>query len=369
MELDVRHLRALCAIADAGSVRKAALQLGMTQPSLTTQLRRIEKAIGGLLFTREQSGSQPTPLGRSILARARPIVADMSALVSAAKDAAANISEAHLRIGSTGNRAVAGWLRRLHTRLPDTDTTIHVDVSATMLLQMVATQQLDVAFVHEFTGFPLPVPSGVERRVLVAREPQFIALSASHPAAERPVVRLADLADDRWVVDLTVEDECAALRRVFADAGLNPRLVHVRDNTTAAELVASGEAVTPCQPTTSAREGIVIRPLRDDPLTVRLFMVSRPHTTCAPDADALYADLKASYLELAWANAAYRLWLLRHNSPLLRSDEATPGARPPSAAASCLAPIPVTLPVPGPAPTSARAAAAPSGWRSPSAAG
>ncbi len=357
----MRHLRALCAIADAGSVRKAALQLGMTQPSLTTQLRRIEKAIGGLLFTREQSDSHPTPLGRSILARARPIVADMSALVTAA-----NISEAHLRIGSTGNRAVADWLRRLHARLPDTDTTIHVDVSATMLLQMVATQQLDVAFVHEFSGFPLPVPSGVERRVLVAREPQFIALSASHPAAERPVVRLAD---DRWVVDLTVEDECAALRRVFAEAGLNPRLVHVRDNTTAAELVASGEAVTPCQPTTSAREGTVIRPLRDDPLTVQLFMVSRPHTTCSPDADALYADLRASYLELAWANAAYRLWLLRHNNPLLRSDEAAPGARPSSAAASCLAPIPVTLPAPGPAPASARAAADPSGWRSPSAAG
>ncbi|MGW6513119.1 helix-turn-helix domain-containing protein, partial [Streptomyces niveus] len=35
MELEVRHLRALCAIADAGSLHKAARQLGMSQPSLT----------------------------------------------------------------------------------------------------------------------------------------------------------------------------------------------------------------------------------------------------------------------------------------------------------------------------------------------
>ena len=51
VELEVRHLRAVCAIADHGSVHKAARQLGVTQPSLTTQLARIERALGGRLFT------------------------------------------------------------------------------------------------------------------------------------------------------------------------------------------------------------------------------------------------------------------------------------------------------------------------------
>src|SRR5438874_11585612 len=60
VELEVRHLRAVCAIADAGSVRRAARELGMTQPSLTTQLRRIEKALGGQLFFRGATGSRPT---------------------------------------------------------------------------------------------------------------------------------------------------------------------------------------------------------------------------------------------------------------------------------------------------------------------
>jgi DNA-binding transcriptional LysR family regulator len=307
----------LCTIADAGSVRKAAAQLGMTQPSLTTQLRRIENAIGGLLFTRGQAGCQPTPLGRSVLSRARSIVADMSTLVTEAKEAAVSTGGARLRVGSIGSRAVPGWLRRLHARLPETDTTIHVDVSVSMLLHMVAMNQLDVAFVYEVEGFPLRLPPGVRQRVLVEREPQFIAMSATHVAAERPLVRLCDLAGDKWMVDPTADDECAAVRRAFTAVGRTPRLVHVRDNTTAAELVASAEAVCPCQPTSRPRAGTVIRPLEDDPLTVRLSVVSGPRIAEAGETDAVYADLQDAYLELAWANPAYREWLMRNDSGLL----------------------------------------------------
>lgn len=57
----MRHLRALCAIADTGSLHRAARLLGTSQPALTTQLRRIEHSLGGLLFSRERTGCRPTP--------------------------------------------------------------------------------------------------------------------------------------------------------------------------------------------------------------------------------------------------------------------------------------------------------------------
>ncbi|MBI0379518.1 LysR family transcriptional regulator [Streptomyces albiflaviniger] len=383
----MRHLRALCAIADTGSLRKAARQLGMTQPSLTTQLRRIENTIGGRLFSREVTGSRPTPLGRSVLCRARPIVAEMNALVDEVRLEAGQTADARLRIGSTGSRAVVGWLRRLRARYPDADTTIHIDVSANALLQMVAANQLDVAFVHEVEGAPLRVPEGVERRVLVEREPQFVALAETHPAAARPVVRLADLAADQWMVDPSVDGEGPGLRRVLAAAGLNPRVVY-GDYLTAADLVASGEVVTPCQPTARSRQGVAVRPLHGDPLTVRLFLASRAVPAAArsgadgfvpgavartvaaepvPDAvvrtggtdpvldpvsgvpigvdatepgaapldadvdapapgtpldvDAFFGDLADAYFEIAWASVAYRQWLVRNESPLLRFQE------------------------------------------------
>jgi len=316
VELDVRHLRVLCAIADTGSVRKAARRLGMTQPSLTTQLHRIERTVGGRLFIREQTGTRPTALGHSVLSRARPVITEMDALVAAARAEAVGPGRRRLRIGSVGSRAVAAWLRRIHDRLPETDTTIHIDISAIALIHLVAAEQLDIAFVHESEGFPLHVPAGTEQRVLVAREPQFVALAETHPAAGRPVVSLADLADDTWMVDPTADHEYAALRRVFADAGLDPRVVQVRDNATAAELVASGEAVRPCQPTSPPGPGTVLRPVHGDPLAVRLLLTWRPDTVGGPALDGLWVDLCHAYLDLASVNPAYRAWLRRHNRSL-----------------------------------------------------
>ncbi|GAA0459449.1 LysR family transcriptional regulator [Streptomyces stramineus] len=296
-------------------MRKAALQLGMTQPSLTTQLRRIEGAIGGLLFTRGQTGSRPTPLGHSVLSRARPIVADMSALITAARDAAVGADGARLRVGSIGSRVVTGWLRRIHARLPDTDITIHIEVSSHTLLQLLATNQLDVAFVHETAGFPLEFPAGVDRRVLTAREPKFVALAATHPAAGRRVIALAELAGDSWIVDPTADHEWAALRHVFTSAGLDPRLVHVRDNTTAADLVASGEAVRPCQPTAEPTPGTVLRPLLGDPLTAELSLAWRPGALSVVELSALFDDLAAAYTAAATRNDTYRAWLARDAAP------------------------------------------------------
>ncbi|WP_406731052.1 LysR family transcriptional regulator [Streptomyces sp. NBC_01794] len=320
MELEVRHLRALCAIADTGSLHKAARQLGMSQPSLTTQLRRIENSLGAELFSRERTGCRPTPLGRAVLSRARPLVAEMAALVVEAKAAAARAGGPRLSIGSTASRALAGWLRRLRERLPGTDLSLHMSVSANVLLRMVAAGQLDVAFVHEVEGCPLLVPDGLAVRVLMEREPQFISMARDHPAAAASVVELADLAGDRWMVDPTVDGEWDGLRRVLGAAGLNPSVLH-GDYLTAASLIAVGEAVAPCQPTTGPREDMAIRPLRGDPLGVRLLLFSRPGA-CAELYAAVYEELEAAYREAALRVSAYRQWLLRHKSPLLHAPAA-----------------------------------------------
>ncbi|WP_030789039.1 LysR family transcriptional regulator [Streptomyces sp. NRRL S-920] len=311
MELEVRHLRALCAIADAGSLHKAARQLGMSQPSLTTQLRRIENALGGQLFSRERTGCRPTPLGRMVLSRARPLVTEMRALVAETKAAAAGSGDGpRLRIGSTASRAIPGWLRRLRVRLPGTEISLQMDVSANALLRMAAAAQLDVVFVHEVEGSPLRLPESLRRRVLLDREPQFVSLAADHPAAERPVVRLGDLAADRWMVDPTVDGEWDGLRRVLSAAGLNPTVLH-GDYLTAASLVATGEVVTLCQPTSRGRADMAVRPLFGDPLGVRLLVAARTED----ELNAVYGELEAAYWEAARQSAAYTEWLLRAGDP------------------------------------------------------
>lgn len=60
MELELRHLRVLCAIADAGGVGRAAAALGYTQPAMSTQLRRIEGLLGEGVFLRSSAGVELT---------------------------------------------------------------------------------------------------------------------------------------------------------------------------------------------------------------------------------------------------------------------------------------------------------------------
>ncbi|MEU2539558.1 LysR family transcriptional regulator [Streptomyces iakyrus] len=317
MELEVRHLRALCAIADTGSLHRAARQLGVAQPSLSTQLRRIEQELGGVLFLRSRTGCRPTPLGRLVLSRARPLMAELHLLVTEARAAASGGTE--LRIGSTASKALAGWLRRLraHGRNPS----LHMNVSPNALLRMVADGQLDVAFVHEVEGCPLRIPAELRLRVLVEREPQCVSLPVDHPAAVKQEVDLADLAGDRWMIDPTVDGEWDAVQRMFRAARVSPHVLH-GDYHTADALVATGEVVTVCQPTRAPRPDMAVRRLKGDPLGVRLLAAARTET----DLDGVYPALEEAYGEVARQAPAYREWQER--------ERPAPGGplRPPSPA-------------------------------------
>ncbi|MFI6347601.1 LysR family transcriptional regulator [Streptomyces sp. NPDC050560] len=306
MELEVRHLRVLCAIADTGSLHKAARELGMAQPSLSTQLRRIEQALGGELFARERTGCRPTPLGRGVLSRARPLVTELASLITETRAAAARAAGPHLRIGATASRAIPGWLRRLRSRPPRREPTLQMDVSANALLRMVEGGRLDVAFVHEVEGSPLRIPPGLGTRVLVEREPQFVSLGVDHPAAAHREVRLADLAHDRWMIDSTVDGEWDGLCRVLREAKIDPPVLH-GDYLTAYSLAATGEVVTVSQPTARPRPELVIRPLQGDPLGVRLMVAARTEG----EIDLVYEELEEAYWEAAWQAPAYRDWLRR----------------------------------------------------------
>ncbi|MGW2705955.1 LysR family transcriptional regulator [Streptomyces sp. NPDC001340] len=307
MELEVRHLRVLCAIAEAGSLHRAARELGVAQPSLSTQLRRIEQALGGRLFTRDRTGSRLTPLGHLVVSRARPLVAELAAIVAETRAAAARASGGpRLRIGATASRALPGWLRRLRARVPPVEPSLQMDVSANSLLRMVAEGRLDLAFVHEVEGSPLRVPAGLRLRVLVEREPQFVTLAADHPAAAQREIPLTDLAHERWMIDSTVDGEWDGLCRVLRRAGIEPDLLH-GDYLSAYSLAAIGEVVTVSQPTARPRPDLAIRPLQGDPIGVRLLLAARTAT----ELDNGVGELEEAYWEAAHQAPAYQEWLER----------------------------------------------------------
>lgn len=76
---NLRHLRALPAIAERGSMSAAANAIGLSQPALAQGLAKLEDQFGVRLFERAPDGMKPTAEGRLILDRVRPALARLAA--------------------------------------------------------------------------------------------------------------------------------------------------------------------------------------------------------------------------------------------------------------------------------------------------
>jgi DNA-binding transcriptional LysR family regulator len=72
--LDSELLRTLAAIADSGSFTRAATVVGRTQSAVSMQVKRLEEAAGGALFTRQARGVVLTPAGERLLTTARRVL-------------------------------------------------------------------------------------------------------------------------------------------------------------------------------------------------------------------------------------------------------------------------------------------------------
>jgi DNA-binding transcriptional LysR family regulator len=73
--MDSVLLNAFLETADAGSVTRAAKALGISQPSLTLQIQRLERRLGTRLFQRHGRGVAMTESGKTLYPRARRILA------------------------------------------------------------------------------------------------------------------------------------------------------------------------------------------------------------------------------------------------------------------------------------------------------
>ncbi|WP_067462132.1 LysR family transcriptional regulator [Actinomadura macra] len=266
MQLELRHLRTLCVIADAGSLSRAAATVGVSQPALTGQLHRIEAALGGQVFRRGRLGVSPTPFGLFVLSRARSVLVTVDELLTGA---VVESGTSGVRIGGYATPVLTGLLQRLF-EMPGIRITVHTEYSPRLLLDLLASQRLDVATVVDYPGHELPAVPAVGTRV-VASEPVAVALSAGHPLADRSEVPLVALADEDWLV--TPPDGAGWPGYFYTacqEAGFAPRVRHMMtEHDMIRSLVGEGRAVAPCQATLKAGPDVVVRALSGPTLWMR----------------------------------------------------------------------------------------------------
>ena len=74
LNIPIEIVRTVVAISETGSLTKAAERLGLSQPAVSSQIKRIQGLVGGALFTKTSQGATATQLGKLVLHQARRIL-------------------------------------------------------------------------------------------------------------------------------------------------------------------------------------------------------------------------------------------------------------------------------------------------------
>ena len=323
MDIELRHLRVICAIAESGSVTKAAASLGLAQPALTAQLQRIERTLGGALFERDRRGARPTPLGELVLARARVLIPAVKGLQDDATRLAGGNRETmgRYRIGATNGPIVAGLVQRLAAAHPQATVTTYASWSGDELVEKLLAGQIDYALAG-CCGDSVPsVGDGVSWRA-VCVDAVGVLMPDWHPLAGLSEVELADLAGEQWA-DAPGDgcfNDCFAA--ACARAGFTPRPLLETDVSTCFDLVASGAAVVLAQGTCRQVPGIAMLPIAGTPLSWRHYIGWRPGGPAADGGDEVLAHATAAYLGTVGSRPRYAAWIKEnpHFGALLSSD-------------------------------------------------
>jgi len=219
MNLEVRHLRLVTAIAEEGGVTRASRKLFLTQSALSHQLAALEERLGTRLFLRLGRRMAPTPAGQRLLQSAGKLLEDLRRTEEAVTRLGSDRSGV-LRLATecyTCYHWVPPLLRAFARKWPAVELRIIADATRRPL-DALAEGRLDLAIVST------PVR---DRRFTVAPlfADELVAVVApDHPLAVRPWLRPSDFATEDLIL-YTTPEESTAFQKLLVPAGVAPRQV------------------------------------------------------------------------------------------------------------------------------------------------
>ncbi|MEV0087626.1 LysR family transcriptional regulator [Saccharopolyspora sp. NPDC050642] len=280
MDVELRQLRCLVAIADEGTFTDAAIELGVSQAAVSRTLASLESALGVRLLRRTSREVVPTAVGTQVIARARRLLAEAEDLV---RDATSG--HTRLRIGyawSAMGRHTVDFQRRWPALRPDVELSLVRTNSATGGL---AEGACDVAVVRTEPD---------QRRfdgVIVGLERRFCAVASDDPWARRRSIRLAEISERTLLIDRRTGTTTTELW----PPENRPAIEYTHELDDWLTTIATGRSVGITAESTVdqyPRPGVVFRPLRDAaPIAVRLIWWRDDPHPAAQAAVALLTDL------------------------------------------------------------------------------
>jgi DNA-binding transcriptional LysR family regulator len=197
--MDPRKLLYLASVIEHGSFKKAAKQLLISQPALSTSMGRLEHSLGGQLLERGPAGVTPTPLGELLYAHAR-LIRDELELAERRMNGCDDHSESTIAFGTLPSlatsivpKAVCRW-RETHET-----TTLRVNekIQLELLLGLIRGELDFIVAQTECYGFL----DGLKQRVLF-RDRLYVIARPGHPAFGLEAASWADLAQFPWILQM-----------------------------------------------------------------------------------------------------------------------------------------------------------------------
>ena len=281
MDLELRHLRCLVAIVDAGTFTDAAIELGISQAAVSRNLMALERVLGVRLLHRTSRNITPTTAGVHILAQARQILAAADNLI-----AEATTGHTTLRIGhawSAMGRHTREFQRQWAARYPGVELHLIRTNSPTGGL---AEGLCDLAVLRTAAH------SSRFASAIVGHERRYCALAADDPWARRRFIKLHQVPQRTVLIDRRTGTTTPDLW----PADTQPPMQETRDIDDWLAIIAAGGGIGITPEGTTAqyrRDGVVFRPLQDaPPIAVR--MIWRRHDP-HPSTHAAVAILTELY--------------------------------------------------------------------------
>ena len=286
---DLRHIRAFLALARAGSFTRAAVELNMSQPTLTVQIQQLESAVGVKLFDRDKRHVALTQAGRDLLVPLERILIDVEAIAT---------STGELREHRRGLVTVAalpsiaaGLLPRAIKRLSESYPGITVrvfDGVASTVAAMVKGGQADFGISSQTSGDRELTSQTLlmDRLCAVVSPTHPLARKRSmalHELAKHPLILMVKDSSSRQIVDLAFDRE-----------GLVSTVAYETTyGTSVAGLALAGLGVGILPESMAGPSRLHQLRIRGGVLTRRIGIIMRAGRSLSPTADKLKQTLEA----------------------------------------------------------------------------
>ncbi|MEU9167981.1 LysR family transcriptional regulator [Streptomyces sp. NPDC048420] len=296
---DPTRLAALVAVAEAGSITRAAERLGYTPPALSQQLAKLEREAGTALLVRHHRGARLTGAGELLVARARRVLDELD---RARHELArlTGLSGGTLRLGTfqtAGIQLLPPVLSAFHRAHPDVELEVafHEPPAG---VAAVAAGEIDLALTHTYEpAEPSPLPATLSEESLLTEELVLVTAPGHALAAGSTRLPLAELAGEPLISMAPDHPARREVEAVLARAGATPSVLVATPGYALVCALASaglGVGVVPEMVARTAATPVGTRLLEGGALRRTISVVHRTGEA-APAADAFRALLRGAF--------------------------------------------------------------------------